>query len=95
MGQILEIQDDDHLAVLNVADMDRLREIQDTCAAIKERTSSKGDVTQVASIPWDMHQRFFDLKGITLQDYMKSPELKREFLNSPEVQGFRTWSGRL
>lgn len=95
MPQRIEILDDDTLAFTNYADMERLREIQDTCAAIKERTNSKGDVTQVASIPWELHQRFFDLKGITLQDYMKSPDLKREFLNSPEVQSFRTWAGRL
>jgi hypothetical protein len=95
MPQQLRIQDDDHLAVVNVADMDKLREMQDECARIKEHTNSKGDVTPIASIPWEMHQRFFDLKGITLQQYMRSHELKREFLNSPEVQGFRLWKGRV
>jgi CRISPR/Cas system CSM-associated protein Csm5 (group 7 of RAMP superfamily) len=95
MPQQIQIQDDDHIAVVNVADMDKLRAMQDVCAEIKARTNSKGDVTPLASIPWEMHQRFFDLKGITLQDYMRSPDMKREFLNSPEVQGFRLWRGRL
>lgn len=95
MPQQLHVHDDEHIALVNVADMDKLRDMQETCAAIREHTNSKGDVTPVASIPWEMHQRFFDLKGITLQQYMRSPELKREFLNSPEVQGFRLWKGQL
>ena len=95
MAQLLKVQDEDSLALLNVADMDKLRAMQDECARIKEHTNSKGDVTPVASIPWEMHQRFFDLNGITFSQYIRSPELRREFLNSPEVQGFRLWRGRV
>lgn len=95
MPQRIETPDDETLVFANYADMEKLREMQDTCARIKAETNSKGDVTPVASIPWEMHQRFFDLKGITFKEYMRSPDMRREFLNSPEVQGFRLWAGRL
>jgi hypothetical protein len=95
MPQQMREIDDESIAIVNVADMDKLREMQDECARIRERTNSKGNVTPVASIPWELHQRFFDLRGITFGQYMASQDLRREFLNSAEVQGFRLWKGRV
>ena len=95
MRQTIECPDSDTLAILTYADMDELDAVTRECARIKEETKSTGDVTRVASVPFEMVQKFCDIKGITFQRFMATSEFNREFLNSEEVKAFRTWQGRL
>lgn len=95
MKQTLECLDENHLAILTHADMDELRAVSDTCARLRDVTNSKGDVVRVASVPFEMVQKFCDLKGITYSQFIGSNAYDKEFLNSEEIKAFRTWRGRL
>jgi hypothetical protein len=95
MPQRIETLDDETLAFTNYADMDEMRRVQDECARIKAQTNSKGDVTRIASVPVEIVQRYCDLNGIAFDEFMRNRDMDRAFLNSPEVQTFRTWAGRL
>lgn len=95
MKQTIDCVDDDHIVIKTYADMDELDAVTRECARIREETKSTGDVTRVASVPYEMVQKFCDLKGITFQQFMRHGEYDKEFLNSEEVKAFRTWQGRL
>lgn len=95
MKQTIECPDSDHIAILTYADMDQLDAVTRECARIREETKSTGDVTRVASVPFEMVQKFCDLNGITYSQFMGSNAYDRQFLNSEEVKAFRTWQGRL
>lgn len=95
MKQSLDVLDDDNLVIKTYADLDEMDAVTRECARIREQTKSTGDVTRVASVPQELVVRFCDMKGITFADFMRHGEFDREFLNSPEVQAFRTWQGRL
>lgn len=94
MKQSLDVLDDDNLVIKTYADLDELDAVTRECARIREETKSTGDVTRVASVPYEIVIKFCDLKGITFDRFMQG-EFDREFLNSEEVKAFRTWQGRL
>jgi hypothetical protein len=95
MQDRIDVLDNDRIVIVAQTTTDALRASADHAAAIRNAgyNAAKGDMGKVASVPSYMIKAFCNLKGITWDQFMRTGEWDEEFLNSPEIAGFRTWKG--
>lgn len=97
MRDTLEILDNDNLVIVSHATTDALRAAADYAAAVRDSgyDATKGDMGYVGSVPVFVIRQWCNDNGIDYRDFCRSDKYNERLLNSPEVQAFRTWKGRL
>lgn len=97
MRDTLEILDDDRLAIVSHATTDALRVAADYAATVRDSgyNAAKGDMGYVGSVPLFVIRQWCNANGVDYGHFCRSNEFNERFLNSPEVQPFRTWKGSL
>lgn len=77
--------------------------VQD-CTAIAERakamhnagyTGPSPDMKLAASVPFVFVEKYLNDNGITMHEFLRSPDHIKRLLNDPAIGHFRVWKGRV
>lgn len=68
--------------------------IVDRCKALhNEGFHGRPDARVVASIPEVVIEAYINARGVSMHEWCRNPEVRRQFLNDPDYADLRIWKG--
>jgi hypothetical protein len=96
MERHLTVKDSNTLVDYAVKSVDELKQLADACKQQREAgLTGDSDMKVLAHVDGFLIEKWCNERGVTFYQFMRDLDMQNAFLNSPEIQPFRVYKGRV